>query len=130
MKRALAPWTHDVVVEISDYQEHPKTIGYGCLNDSSPLQVDCDGTRLFCSRCDYIQEWVHGHIANGRGRIGIWERDRQVKWLIAYWQDHGGVGRHLHEWLGLTVEQYDDYARTGALPVGYQPPRRWNRHPW
>ncbi len=127
MRRALAPWDNQTIQEITDYQLHPRTAGYECLNDGT-LLLPADAAGLVCSRCDYTQTWVHGHIANGRWRIGAGTRENQIQWLVDYWHGHDGVGRHLHEWLGLTPEQYDEFVRSATLPDRYEPPRRWNRH--
>jgi hypothetical protein len=127
MKRAVAPWTIEQVLEITDYQGHPDTTSYVCTHCGGALTVEPEG--LACLRCGRTQTHVHGNIANGRWRVGVMTVRDQVSWLIDYWHEHNGVGRHLSVWLNMTDDEYDRFMIHRQLPDQYTPPRHWNRHP-
>jgi hypothetical protein len=49
--------------------------------------------------------------------------------LVDEWHAGHGDGRPLHEHLGMTREQYENWLHDDELPVGYHPPQLRNPKP-
>lgn len=52
------------------------------------------------------------------------EHDEVMDDLIGEWHDSPEDGRTLHEFLGLTWEEYGKWLQTNELPSGYVPSER------
>lgn len=52
--------------------------------------------------------YKHGHFDS--------EAEARGAFKLAYQQAMDGMGKSIHEWMGLTEAQYDAWMRDGALP--------------
>jgi len=125
-QRVLAPWTPEQVQSMRAYQASQYTSTLCCLNvlhrPNVAFEVEPEG--MVCPSCAARREWVHEGIANGTWRVIELEQAEQIDELVTRWHDGEGGGAGLHEWLGLSEEEYGTWLETSQLPVNYEVPRR------
>lgn len=121
-QRVLAPWSRPQVASIQNYQDSPDTATLTCLASCpAGTQLQVTPMHLGCPSCSYRQMWVYGDIADG-----TWVARRlqqQLDAAVAEWHGSGST-THLHEWLGMTWDQYGTWMRDNVVPEGYHVPDR------